>query len=107
TAPRDLDSTAHLPPLSENVYRAARLVAAVRSLQPPVPARSLGVAAPSGRQLGAIRSRRRRCDAITRPVYPATVGCTLAASGNPPGGAALADDWLERLDFTHHPCLGL
>jgi hypothetical protein len=35
------------------------------------------------------------------------VGCTLAATGNRAGGAALAGDRLERLDFTHHPCLGL
>jgi DNA primase len=67
----------------------------------------MGVAAPSQWQLGAIRSRRRRPVAIARPVYRATVGWTLAASGNPAGGAALANDWLERLDFTYHPCLGL
>jgi hypothetical protein len=35
------------------------------------------------------------------------VGRTLAASGNLAGGEALAGYRLERLDFTHHPCLGL
>jgi DNA primase len=35
------------------------------------------------------------------------VGGTLEASGNPAGGEALAGYQLERLDFTHHPCLGL
>ena len=35
------------------------------------------------------------------------MGGTLAASGNLAGGKALAGYWLERLDFTHHPCLGL
>jgi DNA primase len=35
------------------------------------------------------------------------VGWTLAASGNPAGGDALAGYRLERLHSTHHPCLGL
>jgi DNA primase len=35
------------------------------------------------------------------------VGWSFAVSGNSAGGKALADDRLERLDFTHHPCLGL
>ena len=94
-------------PCQKTFTRAARLVAAVRPLQPPLPPKSLGVATPSQCQLGAIRSPRRQPVAIARSVYRATVGCTLAASGNPAGGAALADHRLESLDSTHHPYLGL
>ena len=67
----------------------------------------MGVAAPTEQQLGAIRSRRRRCIAIARPIYRETVGRTVAASGNPIGNQALAGHRLERRDGTHHPCLGL
>src|SRR5207248_5526304 len=65
------------------------------------------VAAPSQWQLGAIRSRRRRPVAIARPVYRATVGWTLATSGNSAGGEVLARYRLQRIHCTHHPCLGL
>ena len=46
--------------------------------------------------LGAIRSRRRRCVAVARPIYGETVGGTLAASGNPAGDEALAGHRLEH-----------
>src|SRR6266446_6741860 len=93
--------------MPEDLYGAARLVAAVRSLYPSLPAGSLGVAAASRRQLGALHSQRRRRVAIARPVHRATVGGVLAESGNPADGEALAGCQLERFDATHHPCLGL
>ena len=46
----------------------------------------------------------------TRSPDPSTVrrwAGRLMRSGNPAGGEALAGYPLERLDFTHHPCLGL
>jgi hypothetical protein len=91
-----------LSTLSQAVDRRRRQ-ATTAPLQPT----SLGVATPSQCQLGAIRSPRRQPVAIARSVYRATVCCTLAASGNTAGGAALADHRLERLDSTHHPYLGL
>src|SRR5689334_2737542 len=93
--------------MPQDFHGAARLVATVRALHPTLPATSMGVAAASGRHLGAIRSRCRRCIAVARPINGETVGGTLAACGNPAGGEALAGRRLERLDCTHHPCLGL
>jgi hypothetical protein len=67
----------------------------------------MGTAAPAGWHLGALHSRRRRLVAITRCIYSEAVGWKLAASGNSVGDQALAGYRLERLDLTHHPCLGL
>ena len=74
TPPADLDSPGPLSSLPEDLYGAARLVATVRALQPPLSATRPGVAAPSGWRLGTIRSRCRRCVTIARPVYRAAVG---------------------------------
>ena len=93
--------------MQEDIYSAARLVAAVRSLQPSLPTTSVGTDAPSGWHLGAIRSRHRRCEAFAGPIYGETMGGTLAASGISPGDHALAGHRLEPLNSTHHPCLGL
>ena len=56
TAPADLHSPGPVSSLPQDIYGAARLVAAVRALPSPLPATSLGAAAPSGWQLGAIRT---------------------------------------------------
>jgi hypothetical protein len=106
-APADLDSPGSLSCVPEDFHSAARLVAAVRTLQPPLPARRVGVAAEGGRQLGTICSRRRRRVSVARSVHRAAMGRTLGASGSRAGGETLAGYRLERLDSTHHPCLGL
>src|SRR6266704_2412297 len=42
----DLDSPGPLSPMPKDIHCTARLVAAVRDLQPPLPAKSVGVVAP-------------------------------------------------------------
>jgi hypothetical protein len=54
------------------------------------PLRCCPTGRPSGRHLVAICSRRRRRNAIARPIYGETVGRTLAASAN------AADDMFWR-----------
>jgi len=63
----------------QDLHGAARLVAAIRDLQPPLPATSLGVVAPIRQYLGTIDSGRRRCIAVTRSIDGATLGRALAA----------------------------
>src|SRR5215831_4234414 len=96
-----------MSPVPQDLHGAARLVAAVGDLQPPLPATSLGVAAPLRQQLGTIDSGRRRCLAIARLIDRATLGWTLAARSHSAGSDALAGHRLERRDLSHHPCLGL
>jgi DNA primase len=96
-----------MSPVPKDFHGAARLVAAVGDLQPPLPATSLGVVAPIRQQLGTIDSRRRRYIAVARPIDRATLGRTLAARGNFAGSEVLAVGRLECRDVSHHPRLGL
>src|SRR6266852_6109833 len=50
----DLDSPGPLSPMPKDIHCAARLVATIRDLQPPLPAKSMGVVAPIRQYLGAI-----------------------------------------------------
>jgi len=103
----DLDSPGPLSSMPKDIYGAARLVAAVRDLQPPLPAKSLGVVTPIGQYLGAIGSRNQKRVSIARPIDGATLGWTLVGSGNAVSGETLAGHRLECRDASHHPCLGL
>jgi hypothetical protein len=93
--------------VSKDVHRAARVVTAVRILQFPLPAKSMGVVAGTAQYVGAICSGRRRCITIARPVDGATVGRAVAGVRNPALGEGLAGYRLECPRVSHHPCLGL
>ena len=107
TTPADLDSPGPLSSVSEDLYGTARLVAGVRTLQPRVPATSLGVAAPTGRHLGTVRSRGRRPVAIARPIHGATMGRAIDTPGGSADSEVPASCRVQRRHSTHHSCLGL
>jgi len=96
-----------MPSVPKDVHGAARLVAALRDLQPPLPATGMGAVAPIRQRVGAIDSGRRRRIAVTRSIDGAALGRTPGARGNAAGHEALAGSRLERRDVSHHPCLGL
>src|SRR5215831_18460481 len=86
----------------KDVHGAARLVAALRDLQPPLRATGMGAVAPIRQRVGAIDSGRRRRIAVTRSIDGAALGRTPSARGNAAGHEALAGSRLERRDVSHN-----
>jgi hypothetical protein len=102
----DLDSSRSVRAVPENIHCAARMVAALWSLQPLLPTTSLGVGARI-RKLGTIGSRCQRSKPITGPIHGGSLVLAAVLSCDSSFKQAAAGSGMEHFAFTHHPCVGL